>query len=121
MKDMKNKLDTLNNLVSMVEDEKYKDVFTNIYDVLQGLYTKIDEILVNEAVLAENFKYMNEDISDIQEELFEEVSLEDLEEMEEEYKEITCNNCGKPLYIEETTLKGNKEIKCPYCNENIVE
>lgn len=120
MKDIKNKLDTLNGLISIVEDEKYKDIFKEMSDVLNGLYTKIDEILVNEAVLAENFKYMDEDISDIQEELFEEVSIEDLEEMEEEYKEISCEHCGKPLYIEESTLKENKEIKCPYCNENII-
>ena len=65
-------------------------------------------------------KYMDQDISGLQDELFEEVSVEDLEEMEDtEYKEIKCKECGKIIYIEESALKGSKELKCPYCNNKI--
>lgn len=119
MKDIKNNINSLEKMISNVEDSKYKEIFSSISNILNSLHTKIEEIMVNEAVLAENFKYMDQDISDIQEELFEEVSIEDLEEMEETFTEVQCEHCGKPIYIEESALKENKEIKCPYCNENI--
>lgn len=119
MKDIKNKLDMLREDISKVEEDKYKNIFSGIYSLLDLYSIKLEEIMENQAVLAENFRYMDEDISGIQEELFEEVSLEDLEEFEEEYKEILCKNCGKPIFIEESTLKENKNIKCPYCNEDI--
>lgn len=119
MKDIKNKLDVLREDISKVEEDKYNKIFSEMYNLLEAYSKKIEEIMENQAVLAENFKYMDEDISGIQEELFEEVTLEDLEEFEDEYKEILCKNCGKPIFIEESTLKENKNIKCPYCNEDI--
>ncbi len=119
MKDIKNKLDVLRECISKVEEDKYNKIFSEMYNLLDAYSIKIEEIMENQAVLAENFKYMDEDISGIQEELFEEVTLEDLEEFEDEYKEILCKNCGKPIFIEESTLKENKNIKCPYCNEDI--
>ena len=62
---------------------------------------------------------IDDDIVDIQDELFEEVSIEELEEMEDDYKEISCKNCGKPIYIENSTLQKENKIPCPYCGENI--
>lgn len=121
MKNIKAKLDTLKSSISKMDDDKNKEIFNMISEIIDGLYIKVDEIIVNETVLAENFKYMNEDISGIQEELFEEVSLEDLDEMEEDYQEISCIHCGKPLFIEESVIYGDEEIKCPYCNKNIKE
>ena len=120
MKEIKKTMDKLNTSIENVNDEKYKEIFTDISLVLDGLSKKVEEILVNEAVLAENLNYLDDDISDIQEELFEEVSLEELDEMEEEYREVNCSKCGRPIYIESSTIKGNDEIPCPYCGENII-
>lgn len=119
MKNLKNKIEELNITISKIEDEKYKELFSSISDVITGLTVKVEEVMVNQTALAENFNYMDEDISDIQEELFEEVSIEDLDEIEDEYKEINCINCGKPLYVEESALE-DEEILCPYCNERII-
>ncbi|MGG7176127.1 CD1247 N-terminal domain-containing protein [Clostridium paraputrificum] len=120
MKELKHTIDKLNTSIENVNDGKYKEVFTNISSVLDELSRKVEEILVNEAALAENLNYLDDDISDIQEELFEEVSLEELDEMEEEYREVSCSKCGKPIYIEASTIKENKEIPCPYCGESII-
>ncbi len=88
--------------------------------VLWRKCNKIEEVMVNEAVLSENLKYMDDDISEIQEELFEEVSLEELDEFESEYTEVSCNKCGKPIFIEASALEEDN-IPCPYCGENIVK
>ena len=120
MKEIKNKIEKLNANISKIKDENYKELFNEVSSILEGLSSKVQEIMVNEAVLAENLKYMDDDISDIQEELFEEVSLEELDEIEEEFKEVSCKGCGKTIYIEASALKENKEIPCPYCDENII-
>ena len=120
MKEIKNKIEKLNANISKIKDENYKELFNEVSSILEGLSSKVQEIMVNEAVLAENLKYMDDDISDIQEELFEEVSLEELDEIEEEFKEVSCKVCGKTIYIEASALKENKEIPCPYCDENII-
>lgn len=119
MKSIKKQIEELKNTVSELQETDNTKIYNGIVSILECLTAKVEEALVNEAVLAENFKYMDEDISDIQYEIFEEVSIEDLEEMEEEYKEIICTKCGKPIYLEESVLKNNKTIKCPYCNEDL--
>lgn len=123
MKEIKKKIESLNTAISEIQEDEHKEIFNKISEIIEDLSSKIEDVMVNEAVLAENFKYMNDDISNLQEELFEEVSiedLEDLEDMEDEYKEVTCKNCGKKVFIEESAIKENKEIPCPYCNKNII-
>lgn len=119
MKNIKDKINNLRKNIDKVQDDKYKEIFNQFSNILDELNENVEEVMVNETVLAENFKYMNEDISGIQDEIFEEVSIEDLEEMEEEYQEITCDNCGKSIYIEQSVLDKNEEIECPYCNKSI--
>ena len=120
MKQIKEVINQLSTQINNINDDKYNEMFNNISFILDGLTNKIEEVMVNQAVLAENLKYLDDDLSDIQEELFEEVSLEDLDEFEDEYKEMICDKCGKPIYIESSALKENKEIPCPYCGENII-
>lgn len=72
----------------------------------------------------EDVKYINDDISELQQETFgeygefEEVSLEELEEIENEYTEVLCKSCGKTIFAEKSVLENN-EIPCPYCGEII--
>lgn len=122
MKNIKKKIEELNCVIEEInkDNNEQKNIYYKISEILKDLNEKVEEVLVNQAALAENMKYMDQDISGIQDELFEEVSVEDLEEMEDtEYKEIKCKECGKIIYIEESALKGSKELKCPYCNNKI--
>lgn len=120
MQEIKNKIENLKKDISKVEDENYKELFNTMSSILEDLSNSLQKVRENEAVLAENFKYMNEDISGIQDELFEEVSVEELENLEDEYKEINCKYCGKPIYIEASALKKGEKISCPYCNKDII-
>ena len=79
----RNNIEKLKEEISTIDKSEYKNIFfNNISSILEGLSNKIEEVMVNEAVLSENLKYMDDDISEIQEELFEEVSLEELDEFE---------------------------------------
>ena len=46
------------------------------------------------------------------------VSFDDLENLEDEYEEIHCHNCGKPLFVERKAIENNSSIPCPFCNKN---
>jgi DNA-directed RNA polymerase subunit RPC12/RpoP len=120
MKEIKKQIEDINTIVSQIKDESYKELFEKVSSVLDGLSAKVQEIMVNETVLAENFKYMDDDISNLQEELFQEVTLEELDEIEEEYKEFNCSHCGRTIFIEASALMEKDKIPCPYCNKNII-
>ena len=80
---------------------------------------KIEELAVNQESLDENIRFMDSDLSNIQDELFEEVSLDELNDIEDQYKEINCIHCNNPIFIEQSSLENNSEIPCPYCHKNI--
>ena len=119
MEELKKEMDSLKTALSKVEDKKYKECFDGIFSVLNTMSDKLEELLVNQETMEEKMQYLDEDVSGIQDELFEEVSIDELNDIEDEYKEVKCENCHKPIFIEKSALEGNTVIPCPYCNENI--
>ena len=49
--------------------------------------------------------------------IYEEVSFDDLSSIEDEYVEIKCENCDKPLFVEQQALNNNSSIPCPFCGK----
>ena len=35
----------------------------------------------------------------------------------DEYVEIKCENCDKPLFVEQQALNNNSSIPCPFCGK----
>ncbi|VYU62594.1 hypothetical protein [Clostridium tertium] len=121
MKDIKNKIELLRKEVSNIEDNKNKEVFNSILSLINILSEEVSNLSDRQDSLEENVKYIDEDIIGLQDELFEEVSIEDLMEIEEEYVEIKCKNCNKPLFVEGSTISNSNSIPCPFCNKNAIE
>ena len=63
-------------------------------------------------------EYIGDDLTDIQDELFEEVSFDDLSALDDEYIEISCKNCDKPIFVEQQALQNGNFIPCPFCGGN---
>ena len=97
MREIYTKIDQLKNMINDIQDEKYNNIFNSISDILLDLSSKVN------------------DLTDIQDELFEEVSFDDLSELEDEYVEIKCEKCNKPLFVEQQALNNNNNIPCPFC------
>lgn len=108
-------IEDLKSIVSEVDDSKYRDIFNNLIDIIDKLNEKVLELEVRQDVLEEDLEFIDKDIIGIQDELFEEVSIEDIMEMEDEYVEINCKHCNKPLFVEKDNLL-NDHIPCPFCN-----
>lgn len=119
MEELKNKIEELKNSLSKIENEEYKECFNSVTSILEIMNEKIEELAVNQETLEENIKFMDDDLTNIQDELFEELSIDELNDIEDEYTEITCIHCNKVVFMEQSTLSNNDEIPCPYCNENI--
>ena len=113
-------LEDLKVKVSKVENEEYREIFGTINNLLECLSDKVEEIIVKQESIEENIQFIDEDLTGLQDEFFEEVSLEDLEEFEDEYVEIECSKCKKPLFVEKGALESNQSIPCPFCNESSI-
>lgn len=120
MKEIKLKIEGIKEVISNVEDNKYKDIFDNLLSIIEDMADTINEMDYRQESLEESIKYIDEDIIGLQDELFEEVSIEDLMELEEEYVEIKCKYCDKPLFIEKESIDNNKNIPCPFCNKEAI-
>lgn len=116
MRDIFEEIEVIKDTIQSIEDEKYKELFAKISNVLTNLSDKVEEIIVKQESLEENVGYIGEDLTDIQDELFEEVTFEDLMDIEDEYVEVKCKCCGKPLFVEKNALDKNNNIPCPFCN-----
>lgn len=119
MEKIKKELEELKHSLNSLVDNEYKEYFTKITSILNNVNEKIEELTINQESLDENMRFMNSDLSNIQEELFEEVSIDELSDIEEQYTEINCVNCNKPIFIEQSALENNSDIPCPYCHKNI--
>lgn len=113
LKDIKVQLQELKN-------EENKEILRSFYDVIEILSDKIEEINVKQETIEENIQYLDEDLTSLQDEVFEEISLEDLEDMEEEYIEVKCSQCSNPLFVEKEVFDAKNEIPCPFCKNKII-
>ena len=118
MKEIYEKIEAMKNIISSIEDEKYKEVFNSFGEIIMELSDKVNEVNRRQEYLEENIEYIGDDLTDIQEELFEEVSFDDLADIEEEYIEINCKKCSKPLFVEKQAIDSNDNIPCPFCGES---
>lgn len=105
--------------ISEFEEVKTQNVLNSFYEAINLLADKIEEVNVKQETIEENIQYIDEDLTCLQEEVFEEMSLEELEDIEDEYVEIKCNSCSNPLFIEKDVFESKKEIPCPFCKEVI--
>ena len=120
MKDIKNKIEGIKTNIENVSDDKYKNLFNSISLVLDDMLNAIEDMSNRQDYLEENVQYIDEDLTGLQDELFQEVSIEDLIEMDDEYIEISCKNCEKPLFVEKDSIDNNKVIPCPFCNRDAI-
>jgi len=119
MEELRKDIEGLKRNLSKIENKEYKECFNSVFSILEMMNQKIEELTVNQETIEENIKFMDDDLTNIQDELFEELSIDELNDMEDEYKEIICVHCHKPIFIEQSTISNNDQIPCPYCNKNI--
>lgn len=121
MEEIFNKLEEVNDKIQKLQDkDENKTILLDINKTLNMLAAKVEEVIVNQEYMEESIKYIDDDLVDIQEELYEEVTIDDLCEIKDEYVEINCKNCSKPIFVEDAAMDKNKVIPCPFCGESAI-
>ncbi|MEQ8198688.1 MAG: CD1247 N-terminal domain-containing protein, partial [Clostridiaceae bacterium] len=115
--DFKNEVHKIQEAVESLRDSENKDIIRSLLSLIEDLNDKIEEIQVNVETIQENVEFLDNDISEIQEDLFEEVSIEDLQDIDDDFKEVTCPQCNKPIFIESSAIESGVSIPCPFCGE----
>lgn len=119
MEELRTEIEELKINLSKIENKEYRECFDSVFSILESMNQKIEELTINQETIEENIKFMDDDLTNIQDELFEELSIDELNDMDDEYTEVNCPHCNKVIFIEQSTLSKNDEIPCPYCNKNI--
>ena len=73
MKEVRSKIEQLQEEISAIEDSKYQNIFNGLLSIIEDISDSIEEIDYKQDTLEENIKYIDEDIIGLQDELFEEV------------------------------------------------
>ncbi|KAB3537374.1 hypothetical protein F8154_03530 [Alkaliphilus pronyensis] len=97
----------------------------SVIDILEDYADAIVEISQEQDDLSEYVEALDEDLMDVEDELFEEDDYDDYDDYDDdeddvEFAEVECPYCGDELYVDEDLLEEEEvEVACPKCNRTI--
>jgi len=113
-----------------IKDDKYAKLFTAIVDTLDVIAEEIsdDEDILDD--LEDSVDEIFENLDEYDELLFDDEDDEDKDEdetddefdpedLEDDFYEVVCPNCGETIYFDEDMLDSPDGLICPNCNEPI--
>lgn len=103
-----------------IDTEKSKEgkLISVMIDILQEMGMSIEDLEENATALGEELDAVSDDLSDVEEMIFGDDEDEDDEEDEEEgddFFEVECPNCNRPLVIDEDAMEAGM-VECPGCH-----
>jgi len=106
------------------ETTKEGKLLVKIIDILEDFADAIVEIDEDADEMAEYVEAMDEDLTNIEEDLYEDLDEEEDEDEDDdediEFVEVECPNCSEEVYIDEDLLyEDDIDVVCPRCNEKI--
>jgi len=106
------------------ETTKEGKLLVKIIDILEDFADAIVEIDEDADEMAEYVEAMDEDLTNIEEDLYEDLDEEEDEDDDDdediEFVEVECPNCNEEVYIDEDLLyEDDIDVVCPRCNEKI--
>jgi NAD-dependent SIR2 family protein deacetylase len=126
MDDLKSKVAYLNGLangLNITEDTKEGKLLLKIIEVLGDLSESVDELQNDYEDLMEYAEAIDNDLTDLEEDYYDEFGEEEEyeEEMEEEgsYFSLECPDCHEVICLDEELLEEDDtlEILCPKCEK----
>ncbi len=97
-------------------------ILTAIIDVLGDICDEIDALDDAQIELAEQLDAVDEDLSDVEELIYEDYDDEDecgcYDDDDDEVFEVVCPNCNDKIYLDEEMLMDGR-IDCPNCGTDL--
>ena len=128
MKHLYEKISYLSGLaegLGIEEKSKEGKLLLHIVDTLEDFADAINEVYEDQTDLADYVDFMDEDLSDVEEEVFGEIDDEydyfDDNDFEDDidYIEVECPHCQETIYVEEDLL--DEDASCPNCSEVLAD
>ncbi|AKL95289.1 transcriptional regulator AraC family [Clostridium aceticum] len=105
--------------LNIEESSKDGKIILGIIDALDDFAEAIVMMNEDQEDLTEYVEALDEDLAEVEEELFEEDD-EDDEDEDIDFMEIECPNCDEEIYVDEDLFYDeDPEVVCPRCSEVI--
>jgi len=120
--DLRQKVSYLRGLMEgldIKDDSKEGKIFNAILEILDDISEEIFEIHTVQEEIEAYLDSMDEDLSDLEEEVYEDSEYEDDElDPDEDYVEVVCPDCGDTVCFEADILDDEDliEVTCPNCD-----
>ena len=117
METIREKVSYANGLIDGLDiksDTKEGKVIKAIVGILEDMAEAIDEIDTAGSELGDYVEAIDEDLSELEEEVYGQDDLDD-----DGFIELECPNCKETVFIDENVFDEEDEIVCPNCNEPI--
>lgn len=101
------------------EKSKEAKLLGAVIDVLEDIGASLTETDERFEAVGEEIDALSDDLSDLEEIVYDEDDDDDEDEDEDDFFEIECPNCGEPLSIDEDVLEEGV-IVCPSCEQKFV-
>lgn len=110
------------------EPSKEGKLISSIIDILEDVGLAIEDLEATSEALGEELDAVSDDLSDVEEMVFDEIEDEDDEnccccgdgdcdcDEDDDFFEIACPNCNEDLVIDGEILESG-EVTCPSCGE----
>ncbi len=103
------------------EETKEGKIINKIVDVLESFADAIVELEEEQIELIDYVESIDEDLSDIEDDIYEEEDEDDEDDEEYNYIEMECPNCNDFVEIDEELLYNEDiDIVCPNCQAVIL-
>ena len=101
-----------------VDTEKSKEgkLISVMIGILEEIGLSIEDLEENTAALGEELDALSDDLSDVEEIVYEEDEDDECCCGDEDFFETECPNCGETLVIDEAVLEEGA-VQCPSCKE----
>jgi formylmethanofuran dehydrogenase subunit E len=102
------------------EDTNEGKLFIHIVDVLDEIADAIAELETSQSELNEYVETLDEDLADIEDEIYGRDGDEaDYDSEEPRYIEVECPHCREAVFFDDEIFEDEEDIICPNCNETI--
>ena len=107
-----------------IDTEKSKEgkLITMMMDILQDVALELEDLQTEQANLGEEIDAVSDDLSDVEELLYDDEEEDDEEDAEEDEEEdcyaSVCPNCGDEIYFDDSVLESG-EVVCPGCGTKL--
>jgi len=109
------------------ESSKEGKLLLRIVEALDDFADAISEVYDEQEELSEYVDFIDEDLAEIEDEVFGELDdedddedFDDYDEDDIDYIEVECPHCHEIIYLDKELLEEETETVCPNCNETII-